>query len=160
MAERKACAGIGSVSSGTMRERDLIPAFMDILEFLDSERAEGIWEENPILFEHLNNDQEGLGYIPDELQQNAGYLTENLFDALQEYAPPYACFGSTEGDGADYGFWICHGSIEEDIKSGEILKIGDTGDIPSDYEGLAVDIDIPALYECKPGEKPVELWNA
>ena len=94
-------AQLGSISTGTMRYHDLIPVFAGELERLDNEgkyvglidRCNALTDED-----YESNDIDTIEEIGD--------LSENLFDALDSFAPPYAYFGSHEGDGSDYGFWI------------------------------------------------------
>lgn len=84
---------IGSVSHGTMRDEDLVPCFLDVVEELGSKdkcikairkrmRREGYWESDDV-----------------------GYDLEELYDLLNELAPDGYYFGAHPGDGSDYGFW-------------------------------------------------------
>jgi hypothetical protein len=119
-------ASLGSVSRATMREEDLIPAFAYELEQLDTEEKykELIKEANDIDWDDVDI---GIVYSND--------ILEELFDALNMFAPPYCYFGSHPGDGADYGFWIC-----EDIESiFEGLKVNDVSEVPEDYTGEVFD---------------------
>ena len=99
-------APIGSVSTGTMRNEDLIPCFMDVLKHLDKKRHDEIVKE----FDYNSEDADYL-------------INEDLHDALNECAAPFCYFGSHEGDGADYGFWVAWDSIEDACRTGEILKV-------------------------------------
>src|SRR5690349_17755964 len=95
---------LGSVSSGTMREEDLIPAFIwtaKHLKLTKSERAE---------IRRIEKATETDGYYGSE---DAGFdLNETLFDILDNHALPYFYFGSHPGDGADYGYWLSEGFEE------------------------------------------------
>lgn len=86
---------IGSVSSGTMRYEDLIPAFMSVLREYSPERAASMegWEPQPL----------EDGDYPDA--EATSIFVDALFDDLNEIAPEGCYFGASEGDGADYGFW-------------------------------------------------------
>ncbi len=107
-------AYIGSVSSGTMRPEDLIPRFLYVLGQLDKPAHDALVEEYEDV---LDSDD------PDAEQQD--YALEALFDALDQCAPPYCYFGSHEGDGADYGFWISWDSLNEDTDNefGPVVKV-------------------------------------
>ena len=81
----------GSVSHGTMRVRDLVPAFLAVLpEDMVPEGVVGrvkdggdeYWESEQVVWD-----------------------LEELFDLLNDLAPEGCYFGSSEGDGSDYGFW-------------------------------------------------------
>ena len=56
----------------------------------------------------------------------AGAAVAELFDALEQFAPPYGYFGSLEGDGADYGYWL-RSNLVEDFDG---LKVDDTSKDP------------------------------
>lgn len=84
----------GTLIHGTLRDEDLIPAFMGLLKDLDEDRAREV--------------AESWGYetTPADIGYAArGELTAELMDALNEVAPEGYYFGSIEGDGSDFGFW-------------------------------------------------------
>lgn len=110
-------ANIGSISHGTLRSEDLVEAFWSELEYqLGRQDAP---EDQP----NLAAARRTLGWMQDELWNEAGKLTEDqevlseavqeLFDALSIFAAPYTCFGSHEGDGADFGYWPDRNAIDE-----------------------------------------------
>jgi hypothetical protein len=87
---------IGSISEGTMRPEDLIPTFASELDRIrDSGQYAGLVQE---AYEAVNDN--------DCDSEDAGFILDDLLEALNEYAPPMAYFGAHEGDGASYGFWI------------------------------------------------------
>jgi hypothetical protein len=101
----------GTVSWGTMREADLAPKFMEVLEVLDPDRAKEIRAEYEDLFTAVE-EAGGWDEFMDEhafdsdVRETVGYLVwEALYDALNDCAPDGMYFGNTEGDGSDYGFW-------------------------------------------------------
>jgi hypothetical protein len=117
-------AQIGSVSHGTMREEDLIPRFIDLLEEFGHEDEE---------LSEIRHRAEQANYYDSE---EAAYdLNDYLFYALQEYAPPFCYFGSHPGDGSDYGFWpsgeLLHGTWHSD----EVLKTDETNINPDQLDG-------------------------
>lgn len=136
-------APFGSVSSGTMRPEDLIPAFVSVLEDLveNGEYAELIAKANAI--EYYDS-------------EDAGDILEELFDALNGAAPAYAYFGAYPGDGSDYGFWLSE-CFEEDFDG---LKVDDTSEVPVDYTGEVLHVSDhgnPTLYFANSGEL-MEVW--
>jgi hypothetical protein len=95
---------IGSVSSGTLREQDLIPAFEAVLDIA------AVQYDRPVSADKLlrgwkltGNDWEEVGF----------YLNEILFDLLNDVAPEGSYFGAHPGDGADFGFWEQEDEDEE-----------------------------------------------
>lgn len=85
---------LGSISSGTMRPEDLIPAFLSEIERLDAKRGAELRSTYSDVIEADDYDSE-----------DAAWLLDKLFDTLEELAPEGFYFGAHPGDGADYGFW-------------------------------------------------------
>lgn len=85
----------GTVSHGTMRIEDLIPAFEPVLAELDVELCARLQREYVGWREALASDDHDLAHT---------YLI-CLFDALDTKAPEGFYFGAHVGDGSDYGFW-------------------------------------------------------
>ena len=107
----KTYAELGSVSHGTMRAEDLIPAFMSALDDLREQRSFDAEDCHANAERHGREDDE-LGAIERRMEQEGYYSSEDadfdlerLFDMLNEYAPEGAYFGAHPGDGSDYGFW-------------------------------------------------------
>ena len=82
---------LGSVSAGTLRTEDLILAFRNALAATGNSGALAL-HATPV------DDRDELA---------------TLEIALQEACPPFVYFGSLEGDGADFGFWVDHANVLE-----------------------------------------------
>ena len=101
----------GTVSHATMREADLAPVFLSVLEQLDVDRANAVREEFADLFTAVEAADGWDAYMDahafdSDVLETVGYLVwEALYDALNDCAPDGWYFGNTEGDGSDYGFW-------------------------------------------------------
>ncbi len=137
----KHTAEFGSISHGTMLAEDLIPVLASELEWL-----EGTSGPNKKLI------GEACSYRDEE----ADKLLSKLFDALNEYAPPYGYFGSHPGDGADYGFWLSEG-WDQDFDG---LKVSDTCEVPKSYSGEVLHVNDHGnctLYVARRG-KLTEVW--
>lgn len=107
---------IGSISHGTMRTQDVIPAMCHTLEYYGAKLPEDLnWHAKNWKIAQKFDD------LPYWESENAGYDWESLSDALNEIAPPFCYFGCTEGDGSDYGFWPENGGIEMAIRDEEVL---------------------------------------
>lgn len=110
-------APLGSISHGTMREKDLIPTFIAALDSIRERitMPAPVGEAPEVTRERVERSSaldDLLGRI-EENSQVDGYFDseechwdlEALFDTLGDYAAPGCFFGSNEGDGSDYGFW-------------------------------------------------------
>ena len=93
----------GTIIHGTLREQDLIPAFMDVLWVNDPEAAERIVDEYGHNF--IDRCTKGLDYSLIGEMERQSYLLDDLFEALEAIAPEGCYFGAIEGDGSDFGFW-------------------------------------------------------
>lgn len=131
---------LGSVSSGTMRTEDLISAFMDALDVIreeislpgpttetteETEARKAEAQKIDFLLGGIEDmmtvaEDEGRDYYETE---GSEFDLEELIETLNYYAPLYCYFGAHEGDGADYGFWVLWGSIEEDCHSGDLIRL-------------------------------------
>ena len=145
---------LGSVIHATLRTEDLVPAFLEELKTLDPDRAAYYVERIPA---EALEDEDHIWWQTGE----AMWMLEELFDVLNEYALPFTYFGALEGDGSDFGFWIDRYSLQEAIENGEVLRVEDLSEVPSDYEGLILvenDRGNLTLYECASGNL-LEVWS-
>jgi len=138
---------LGSVSSGTLKQPDLIAAFAAALDDLEPGSALAA---------------EAQEYNLDSDPEEGEWLLEELFEKLDDIAPQYCYFGAHPDDGADFGFWVNWESIDADISSGELLKITTLGEIPANYNGSALltsngDTDA-TLYSVENGVAS-EVWS-
>lgn len=115
-------ASFGSISSGTMRADDLIPAFAAELAYLD--------KDDNAFADLIREADETEDYD----SEDAADILEELFEALNEFAPTYGYFGAHPGEGADYGFWL-HEDWQQNMRDDDVLEVSDLADIPEDYAG-------------------------
>lgn len=146
-------ARFGSISSGTMRAADLIPAFSWELRRL-AEKL-GPTPDLPVSPEiALCNEADN---VEDYESDEASELLEELSNALSEHAPAYGYFGAHPGDGADFGFWLSE-FFEQDFDG---LKVSDTSEVPADYSGEVLHVNDHGnctLYSANNGEL-TEIWG-
>ena len=91
---------VGSVSEGTMRADDLIPAFLDVAE----EMAERLDTGN-IIAEVRNLRQQYNNLSDDAPEEEWDYLLyEGIWPMMESLAPEGYYFGAHPGDGADFGY--------------------------------------------------------
>jgi hypothetical protein len=116
---------LGSVSTGTLRTQDLLPAFAATLDSLHAHAHQFTLEASMV----LESNQDGYPEI----------LLTHLTDALQEACPPFVFFGAHPDDGADFGFWPDWEALEECEHDGEgehicrsnsvIIKVDNRGNV-------------------------------
>jgi hypothetical protein len=121
-------SSIGSISSGTMRNEDLIPTFAWELDHLLKKQVKRFKRAE---YRKLIREAEKIEREEAFDTEEAGYTLEALFDALQAFAPPLCYFGANEGDGADYGFW----PSQDALQSFDGLKVSGLEDVPQGYAG-------------------------
>jgi hypothetical protein len=141
--EEKKYLSLGSYSQAILREEDLIPAFLSALSDVDPEQAKNLQAE----YETLTEDE------------YADFCWDTLINALQEYAPPYTYFGSHPGDGADFGVWVSHESIDDDLKYGQLRAMQpDQEFVPG--TGYVVVVNAAGDYvKLLDGRTGKEIWN-
>ena len=108
---------IGTVSSGTMREQDLVRSFIWEIEYLEDVR---------LTAEELQIPEDALEDEDNEWwdTEDASFLLNELFDRLEEHAPSYCYFGAHDGDGSDFGFWPLWDSINDEVTRVDELPDG------------------------------------
>jgi hypothetical protein len=94
----------GSISHGTLREDDLIDAFMGVLNELDPQAYDAALAEYGS-FDTME------GQSKEEF--DGWFLNEYLFDKMDEYSPEGHYFGAHPGDGSDFGWW----PVEEEFEA-------------------------------------------
>ena|SRR6184192_4136731 len=125
---------IGSVSSGTMLPKDLIPSFIRELK-----RQKPCHRSHRSLIRGIEASiEKGIGTNQDYWESDQCHEDlESLFNALEDYAPAYFYFGAHPGDGTDYGYWLSE-SFEEDFDG---LKVSDTSEVPHGYHGEVLHVN-------------------
>ena len=115
---------LGSISTGTLKPEDLIPAFTYTMGELThdpvsntskypTEAMAKLWDEAIHL---IGTDQ---WWTIDPEDSGVDGLLNDLTDALNELCPPFVYFGTLEGDGADFGFWPDIDGIQEIVNIAE-----------------------------------------
>lgn len=144
---------LGSVSSGTMLTDDLLSAFAPLCKEYGGRKGQKLARE-------ADNLPSSDDRTPEQVEEADGIL-EDMFDLLQEVAPPRCTFGAHEGDGADFGFWPLLDSLEEDAQTGDVLKVGDTSEVPAGYVGEVMQVsdhgNVTLYWHNRRGFR--ELWS-
>jgi hypothetical protein len=108
---------IGTVISGTLRNEDLLNAFIDELEWLDAsghpdspDQLPEIYHDAKVIQSKYNTTDEceepDIEVIESIDESLVSEIVNELMDAINEYRLPYTYFGTHYGDGADFGWWI------------------------------------------------------
>jgi len=92
----------GTISHGTLRNEDLIPAFLEELRRVDPASAGQFTDDGDPRTDIL---WENIADIPDHLQEFASEMVSELIETLNDAAPEGMYFGALEGDASDFGFW-------------------------------------------------------
>lgn len=128
---------IGSISSATLRTRDLLSAFTEELERLRPKTERDAYEI--AILAEANALLESDTWDDEDEERATELVNEDLHDALDELAPPYVYFGTHEGDGSDFGFWPSFGSLEDDARGRDasVLKVDAGDEWPLQYQQRA-----------------------
>jgi hypothetical protein len=113
---------IGTISHGTLRTEDLLAAFANELRMIEP-NASLVAEADAVALLH------SFGWLDIMIGQGAGELVDDLIEALNALAPAYCYFGTTEGDGSDFGFWPDMEAIDE------LPRVADPADVPAGGTG-------------------------
>lgn len=128
---------IGSISSGTLRNQDLLPSFVWEAKRQHLSRADrATLRKIASRIARVENGEFGEddAYWTDEV---SGFDLEALCDILSNCAPAYFYFGSHPSDGADFGFWLSDG-FAEDFDG---LKVNDLSEVPRGYTGEVLHVN-------------------
>ncbi len=156
---KKTTLPIGTISSGTLRLEDLIPALASALSDLRLTRT-----ERKIV-------NEALALTIDETEQ-CQFVYEDLEQIAQAHCPDYTDFGATEGDGAEIGVWPSMESLNEDARctardwdrgddvAPRVWKInaGDRRPLTVNYVMEVTDHGNVTLYR-RAGRRWIEVWS-
>lgn len=99
-----------TVSKATLRTSDLIIAFLRFLRRHWKPKADKIVKSYDLEDEFdLTVSDELQDVVMEKWVENnpevADYIMDELFDALNDIAPPGHVFGACEGNASDFGFW-------------------------------------------------------
>lgn len=141
---------IGSISEATLKTEDLIDTFAYTLKQIMTTRNKA----------HRKLVKEAEA-IEDFESDDAHYVLEELFDALENYSLPYFYFGANEGDGACFGYWLSEDALQDAVYEKNVLKVDDWNEVPKDYRGevlMVNDHGNMSLYYRNSKGKYREIW--
>lgn len=135
-------AQLGTIGHGTHNASSLIPDFVDVIRKF---RPDFTLPEDVAEILDMDDDE----VTPDQDQRLDEYLNEELWYAMDEFAPPFAYFGAHEGDGSDFGYWLSSDVSEwlnEACRDGELTKCDELPDDPSGHYLVVSDHGNMTLY--------------
>ena len=134
---------LGTVIHNTLRPEHMIPAFAQELKRLDTDERKVTLVAN-------------AAALTDFQSEEAHEVLFDLFDALNEFAPPLCYFGGHPGNNSDFGYWPCEHCIEQF----EGFRTDDLGKIPADYSGSVLFCnDIVLTYYNRKDNTLTEVWS-
>jgi hypothetical protein len=107
---------LGTISEGTLRPEDLIPAYISVLEDLRLTKA-----ERAQLFS-IQRRTKIYERDDDWTLDQASYDLDDLISIIENHLPDYSYFGSLEGDGACFGVWATIPDSDDD----QVFRRNDT----------------------------------
>ena len=151
---------LGSVSTETFRNQDLIPTYIEEVKKYCPTEYEQLLVNNSLIPSYVKDEGDESDWWDSE---EVMFLRTELEDLLNSVAPPFCHFGSNEGNGSDIGFWTDSRQIYEGISYGEICQISDLDDIDKldedgevfDYYLLVKDHGLMTLYDAE----RKEVWS-
>lgn len=148
-------ASFGTVSSGTMRTEDLLGSLSAELDYQIKRQPRSFKRRE---LRKLINEADRVRLWVIDPNDEGSAIVEELFDALEQFAPPYAYFGAHPGDGADYGYWL----VEDIQECFDGLTVDDTSEVPADYKGEVLHVNDHGnmtLYMANGRGKLTEIWG-
>jgi hypothetical protein len=142
MKTRKYAPSLGTVSHGSLRSEDLLDAFHSEAKnrFPKQQTVKDVSAVYAALDLLGDNDDVNAAFFDSEL---ASELVNELQDLLGTYLPDFWQFGTNEGDGSDFGYWICWDSFEESAQDGETVKVPDLADVMFARGKMPVRVKVP-----------------
>jgi hypothetical protein len=117
---------LGSVSTGTLRTEDLLPAVLTALDprWIHLSRGERA------TVQRIDREYRAVGGDDDDADDDL----QDLYDIADNHCPDYCTFGSHPGDGADIGVWPIEDLFDDDHPGGFDGYIGRGETAPIDPE--------------------------
>ena len=126
-------ASFGSVSSGNLSTENLLSALSSELTYQMARQSKRFPRRE--LRKLVNQAERLIGDDPDNIGSE---VVNDLCDALEQFAPPYGYFGASEGDGADYGYWLPQFGFFGGFDG---IQVADTSEVPRGYRGEVLHVN-------------------
>jgi len=135
----------GTLVHATLREEDLIPAFLDAIEMVD-----------PVEAMELRNN-----YTEEIERADPEFCWETLLDALNRHVPPYSYFGAHIGDASDFGVWPNLEEIDRTVeeKPEELQSVPEGQPLPRGSKYIALTDAHGSYVALLDGLTGAEIWR-
>ena len=143
---------LGSISTGTLLLKDLIPVFIDTIHQLTLPGVPNASVDWTGADARLFDD----GFFTSD---DADQTMVEFVEILNELCPPFIYFGTLEGDGADFGFWVDVEAIGESIRHETGSDESVSGDHVLPSENVIIQINDHGNATCYDMERNV-IWSA
>lgn len=161
---------IGTIIHGTHRPQDLLPSFLDALRAIGEDFKYP--DRDTARAEYAQLVAMPFGFIPSHAQEdeNADWWRseectarlEEISELLFSHAPPFAYFGTLEGDGSDFGFWPDWDQIENAEHDDDLIHVSDLAEVPDDYWGTVLNVNDhgnATLYYVERDGRQSRIWS-
>lgn len=136
---------IGVLSEGRLRPQDILPVLADALASVDENgNYAGLIEDAHRSAEDCDAADQALTLTRDQIGDIYEYahdLRDRLYEAMQEFAPPYCYVGPHEGDGACIGTFPDSEILGMDVGDGELACIGPDQRFPAPQPSSALEVN-------------------
>lgn len=157
---------IGSISSGTLRMEDLIPALVGALEGLRLTREErktlaDVRRASEHADRVISSEAEGEDCV-DYWQNDAADDYDALTQIADAHCPDYCYFGSTAGDGAEIGVWPSWDGLRDAEHDRTLTRVDGALPIPFSRHithALQVNDHGNATLYRRAGRRWLEVWS-
>jgi len=152
---RKYLPSLGSISHGTLRAQDLFDAFLHEAKqrFPKHQTVKDALEAALDTVTEYGDD-ETVRYSV-HYSENFAELVNELQELLDTELHPFWHFGSHEGDGSDFGYWVNHWSLGDACSDGEVIATQDLSHVkfargkhPLRVDGTESDASYVAVVNC------------
>ena len=151
---------LGSISHGTLRTQDLLPVFLETLTALGGDVPSDL--ECGAHIEYLNWPGPGTTACDEDdkfwSSEEAMWDMEALTDGLNNLCPPFVYFGTLEGDGSDFGFWVDRDALDEALTRHDVPNPDRDGCQVLEDEGVIIQVSDHGNVTAMDMERNV-LWS-
>ena len=162
--KKSATLRVGIYSEGTLRPADLALSLSNELACVHLTRKDRgrVTTLGTLAGAYSDYNDEGIRDSSRAYDEVYAMAYDYLCDIANNYLPPYAYFGSSEGDGACIGVWPDVDGVLYDVLQNDLENLDKDGYPPKGYAGLAADISDHGnvtLWNVRRGGRMVEVWG-